>query len=208
MGNHQLLLNKVIEQFAATAPENLGASELYEYFVTTQVFKDLDLSPDELIDGITDGSGDGGIDAFFAFANENLIQPDSDMSNLPKGFSLDLYFIQAKTEEAFGESALDKMKISIPELLDLTQPINATLYSPAIIERLEVVRKFLSSAAHLFPKVQVNIVYASKGSTAAINRRVLNKQTALINAIEKSFEGCTVNLEFIGAKELHELAAK
>jgi hypothetical protein len=141
--NDIVLLERILESSRVNAPELLSESELFEYFSAEQVLKDYDLSADELVAGMTDGGGDGGIDGVYTFANETLVEDDFDFTSLPRGYSLDLHIIQAKNSASFAEAPVDRLIVSVPQLLNLANPIDTTLYSSKLIERLEIFRRLL-----------------------------------------------------------------
>ncbi len=205
--NDIVLLGRILEAVRAGAPEGLDDSGLFEYFSADQVLKDYDLSQDEIIAGITDGSGDGGIDGLYTFANENPVDTDFDLQILPRGYSLDLYIVQAKTTESFEESALDALVVSLPTLLNLAASPDTALYSPILLERLNIFRNILEETAGKFPKVKIHIVYASKGSTQNIHRRVNAKAEELKRVVAAAISGSEVDIRFVGARELKEMAA-
>lgn len=205
--NDVVLLNRILDTIRTSAPEGLSDSALFEYFSADQVLKDYDLSQDEILSGITDGNGDGGIDGLYSFANENPIDTDFDFESLPRGYSLDLYIIQAKTTESFEESALDALVVSLPTLLNLAASPDTALYSPILLERLGIFRNALEETAAKFPKVKIHIVYTSRGSTQNIHSRVNAKAEELKRVVLAAISGSEIDVSFVGAKELKEMAA-
>lgn len=206
--NDLVLLERLLAAAANNAPASLNDSELFEYFSAEQTLKDYDLSADELLAGITDGGGDGGIDGVYVFANEHLVEDDFDASSLPRGYALDLHILQAKTESGFGEDAIDKIIVSIPQLLSLATAIDPALYSAKLIERINIFREILQNTAEKFPVVSVHLTYTCKGSTDNIHTRVTSKADTLKSVVEATLSGANATFEFVGAKELKGLASQ
>lgn len=203
-----VLLERILESAAQVAPEGLDESELFEYFTANEVLKDYDLSPDDLLAGITDGGGDGGVDSIYTFANEALVDEDFNYTALPRGYTLDLFIIQSKTEASFGEDALDKLIVSLPHLLNISTPMDTTLYYESVRERAEIFRKLFEDTASKFPKVKVHVIYATKGSTSGVHARVRTKMGELQQKIEATISGCSVDIRLEGARELRDMASR
>ncbi len=206
--NDLVLLDRLLATEVTKAPAALNESELFEYFSTSQVLKDYDLTADQVLAGITDGSGDGGIDSVYTFANESLVEDDFDPRALARGYALDIYLIQSKTEAGFGEEAIGKIIVSIPQLLGLASDIDRVVYSAKLIERVNIFRDLLQNTTDKFPKVRVHILYVCKGSTDNINTRVTSKADTLKWVIEATLSGSVASFDFVGAKELKKLAAR
>ncbi|MDB5175699.1 MAG: hypothetical protein JWM81_557 [Candidatus Saccharibacteria bacterium] len=206
--NDLVLLERLLVSESSKAPTSLSDSELFEYFSASQILKNYDLTADQVLAGITDGSGDGGIDSVYTFANESLVEDDFNPGALARGYALDLYLIQSKTEAAFGEDPIGKIIVSVPQLLNLAVEIDATMYSAELIQRINIFRDLLQNTADKFPIVKVHVVYASKGSTDNINTRVVSKSETLTELIAATLTGSHNDFQFNGAKELKELASK
>ena len=69
--NNQIVLQTLIEQNRTELYPELSINDYFHLFVTEQVMKDLELSYDEIEEGIVDNGGDGGIDSIYTFVNQN-----------------------------------------------------------------------------------------------------------------------------------------
>jgi hypothetical protein len=201
--NDPVLLEGVLDELKATAPSGLSDAQVFDLFATEQVLKDYDLSTDELTAGLTDGSGDGGIDGFYTFADEILVDEDFEKSRLPSRYSLDLYILQGKRTNSFAEAAFDKWTISLPVLLSLSEALDPAIYAPGLIQRVEVFRDLLKQTSRKFPKITIHLIYSTKASTANIDARVHNR----VSTIETLVSGVvgaesTTEVMFQGAREL------
>jgi hypothetical protein len=83
----------------------MPAASFFTVFVSEQILKNQDLGYDELLDGIVDGGGDGGIDAVFTFVNSNLVQADFDSAMYRKEPLIELVIVQAKQTSGFSEAS-------------------------------------------------------------------------------------------------------
>ncbi len=63
--NDQLILSEFLQQRKVDIAKEMDESKFFELFVSEQILKDLDLSWDELEEGVVGAGGDGGIDSLF-----------------------------------------------------------------------------------------------------------------------------------------------
>jgi hypothetical protein len=82
--NDQIILDQVLEQQRQTLAVGHSPTAYFEVFAAEQVLKDYDLSYGEIESGIVSGGGDGGIDAIHSFVNGELIQEDTDVTELKR----------------------------------------------------------------------------------------------------------------------------
>jgi len=123
--NDQIILDQVLDQQRENIAPTLDQATYFEMFAAEQVLKDYDLSYDEIESGIVAGGGDGGIDGFYAFTNGELLQEDSDVSELRKNIQIDVILLQAKTGAGFSEAAMDKFVAATDDLFDLSKPLTS-----------------------------------------------------------------------------------
>ncbi len=78
--NDRIVLEQYLEQSRQQVAPELTLDGFFNVFVCEQILKNQDLGYDELLAGIVDGGGDGGIDAIYCFVNGDLVQGDFDSS--------------------------------------------------------------------------------------------------------------------------------
>ncbi|HSW37490.1 MAG TPA: AIPR family protein [Candidatus Saccharimonadales bacterium] len=198
-----VLLDGVLDDLRTIAPSELNDAQVFDLFAVEQVLKDYDLSNDELIAGLTDGAGDGGIDGFYTFADEMLVDEDFDKSRLSSRYALDLYIFQGKRASGFAETAFDKWTVSLPILLNLSENIDPSIYSASLIQRVEVFRDLLRQTVRKFPKITIHLIYSSKASTENIDPRVLSRVPGIEELATETVGGESIaKVIFQGAREL------
>ena len=106
--NDLILLGQLLDQRLSEVGEGLSEDEYFEIFSAEQILKDDDLSYEELLSGLIDGGGDGGIDSFYFFANDNLFDDESDASSFKKGTKLRLVLYNQKIHLDFLKQLLKK----------------------------------------------------------------------------------------------------
>lgn len=67
--NNQKLIDECIRLDLSENDNFTQVNEYFEFFASSMVLKDYDLSDDDIFNGITGKGNDGGIDGFYLFVN-------------------------------------------------------------------------------------------------------------------------------------------
>lgn len=162
------------------------------------------LSYQQIEEGITEGSDDGGIDAVYTFLNGVLVE---DEAVAVAGHSaLELEIIQVKNERGFKESALQRLIDHLPLLLQLEPSRDLNLeFNERIRERFGIFRATYLQASTTFPVLTIRVRYVTK-SVEPPNLKVGSKQKRLEEKVCESLRDANAVTEFIGAVELNNKA--
>ncbi|MEG4212452.1 AIPR family protein [Microcoleus sp. S13_B4] len=206
--NDVIILKSILDKKRQELANTLSQDEYFEIFAFEQLLKDYDLSYDELLSNQVDGKDDGGIDGFFIFLNNEILNEDLDSGNIKKNPLIEVYLIQAKTSSSFGEKPIETLMATIEDIFDLNKAIAdiKDFYNAPLIEKVELFRKTYIDLAIKHLKVKITYVYASQGDTQKIHIKVQNKADNLCYKTEKFFTGSEVKFKFTGARELLENA--
>lgn len=208
--NDIIVLNSTLQQSKSATYKSLSDSEFFEIFSFEQSLKNFDLSYDELLSGRIGGGDDGGIDGFFAFVDEELLDEDTDLTKFRKGALLQLLLVQAKQTPSFEESVLDKVYSTLANLFDLekTPLVLGKLYNSKLVDKALVFRQAYINLAAKHASTSISFIYASKGDLGELHPKVIQKASHLKAAIEHWLSGATAAVDFRGARELLESAQK
>ncbi len=206
--NDLIILDQVLEQQRQTVAPGLDASTYFEVFTAEQVLKDYDLSYDEIESGIVGGSGDGGIDAFFVFVNGELVQEDTDITELRKNIQIEVVIIQSKTASAFAEGPMDKFAAVADDIFDLSKSrsVLTSVYNSRLLDTAEKFRGTYQGLAAKFPQLSVHLYYSTKGEPPHPN--VSRKVDRIEAAIKRHFSAADFAFTFLGARRLLDLASR
>ena len=183
----------------------LSAAEQEAYFVAKHYLREYRPSHDDLLAGIVDGANDGGMDAIYIFVNGYCLRDDTDLTALGRNVRLDLIFIQAKNTRGFSESAIDKLIIHLPELLDFTRDEKslAKRFNGRVIE---ITRRFLSAYRSLdMPSLYAYAAFASL-KAVEVHDNTRAKGELLCAALKGSFGSCTSETHFLDATSVADMA--
>lgn len=208
--NDVIILDSTLAQRKQVIHGTLSDSEYFEVFCVEQVLKNFDLSYEEILAGIIDGSDDGGLDGFYLFVDGDLLDEDADLSKYKKTPLVELYAIQPKQPATFTEKALDVAYTTFSHIFDFTSAPSKLegLYSNSLIEKVEQFRNVYFALATKHPELHIHFVYSTKGDTTEIHPKVKQKGDLLSEHLQKLLPGSDASVSFWGARELLESAQK
>ena len=208
--NEVILLNSTLEQKKAQIASSLSDSDFFEIFSFEQILKNYDLSYDELSYGKVGAGRDGGIDGFFTLINGEILTEDTDISEIRRGSTIELYLIQAKRSQSFTEAAIDRINTTAQDLFNLDNDLVdfRAYYDPDLIDKADIFRNNYISLASKYPNLIINYFYASKGRTTNIHPNVHNRVRILKETTANYFTGSKINMTFLGARELLDASRK
>jgi hypothetical protein len=179
---------------------------IQDYFLIDSVdtiLRRKNLSNRQVEDGLVDGADDGGIDAVYLFVNGQPITDSADSFNHDNS-EINLEIFQAKHESGFKEIPLQLLLDHLPILLSLgTSALSEAEFNSRVIERFELFRNTYLAAS--FPKLKINIRYATKAHEGP-NEKVRLKAGRLQARLTGMFSNAAANVDFLGAKNLNNLA--
>lgn len=205
VSNAVVLLDGVLAKARPQAAGQLAGPDFDTFWVADQYLKSSGVSPDEILAGLVDGQDDCGLDAVYVFANGICISDDTPLAALGRNPRLELVLMQTKDSKGFGEDAIDKMIVNLPELLSFSRD-EAKLKEFANPRAIETTRRFLQAYKGLdLPELQVFLVFASLKATH-VHANTRAKGARLEKICGDLFGSCPVHVAFLGAQELYDLA--
>jgi hypothetical protein len=179
---------------------------LFEFYCVDTVLSNYDLSHEEILAGIVDGSKDGGIDAAYIFINRKLYTEDLVFSSLRQPIDLELHIIQAKNEDTLKEGPIDKLSASLPILLNPVTDFSRVSgkFNKNVVKVFSSFFASMKSLANQFPKVQIRTYYCSKsiGKNAVVELKASSLEQTLRNM------HTDVSVSVVGAQQLYDFSSK
>lgn len=202
--NDVILLEDMVNR-SRFETSGLSAAEQEAYFVAKHYLRAYRPSHDDLLAGIVDGANDGGMDAIYIFVNGYCLRDDTDLTALGRNVQLDLVLIQVKNTRGFSESAIDKLIVHVPELLDFTrdEPALAKRFNGRVIE---ITRRFLAAYRSLdMPSLNAYAAFASL-KAIEIHHNAISKGELLCAALKGCFGSCSSAAHFLDASSVADMA--
>lgn len=202
--NDVILLADMLERDRALADPDLTQSEHEVYFSAKHYLRFFRPTNDDLLSGIVDASRDGGLDGIYIYANSLCIRDDVPISALGKQVQLDLFLFQVKNTAGFGETAIDKLIVALPKLLDFSRDEAALskVYNERVIE---ITRRFLNAYRQLeLPSLRIFVSFVSlKAEDLHANTKA--KGDELAQTLLRCFGACEPEIHFLDAAKLADM---
>ncbi|MBS5909584.1 MAG: AIPR family protein [Paenibacillus macerans] len=206
--NDVIVLNAILEQRRAEIAKSIREDDYFEVFSFEQILKNNDLSYEELESGKIGSGDDGGIDGFFLFINDELVDEDFSHEEVKRNPKMDLVLIQAKQSSSFSETAMDKVISTAFDIFDLSKKERDIKgrYNSFLVKKITQFKDIYVHLARRHPQLSVKFVYASKGDNQDVHHKVEAKGKSLIDIVTSKFAGSECTVGFIGARQLLDAA--
>lgn len=200
--NDLILLSQLLDQRRSEIGDGFEDSEFFEIFAAEQALKDDDLSYDEIVAGIVDGGGDGGVDSAYFFVNETLYDEEIESSALKKNSSLRLVLIQSKSSSGFSEEAINRLIASAKDLFALEREISelTSVYNSYLLKTVGNFRRLYLALTSKFPSVSFEYFFVAKALD--VHPNVKRRVDDLERVIESLFNPVTFKFRFVTASAL------
>lgn len=207
--NNTIVLEGCIDKFKVeNGLQTLGDDDAFELFSTVQITKDLEVAFTDIEDGVVDDGSDGGIDVVLILVNDQCISSIEELDDLKftDNFDLKICILQSKNQDSFREAVIDKLYISLPELLDLNKSENQLLtrFNPKLVEKVGILRKAWLQAVAGGARIYILLCYATKANEKKTNAAFVAKMEQILLATKKLVQGAEVSISIYSAKELLE----
>ena len=196
--NNQKLLDECIHLDLNENDNFTNVNDFFEFFASSMILKDNDLSDDEIYNGITGQGNDGGIDGFYLFVNGELVTEDLvENIDIPRNCTIELVLIQAKYVSSFGEDAISKWKTTSSNLLEM-KPLTQyrRRYTEKIIENFTLFGDVIKKSIRLQCKLRISYYYATLGLSSNIHPNVIAQKDELIKIVNKIYPSANVLVDF------------
>jgi hypothetical protein len=212
MSNYLTIVNSEMAARISEIAPPPARSKIFDILASEVALKHLDLTPEEIESGLTDGGGDGGIDAAYAFVNQELLSDDHEVlkpSFVPganyRGASISLWLVQAKEEKTFKSGTFITVIDGLRDMLDLSKDrarLETDGYAAPILDRMFEFRNALTALLRVHPSVSVNFAYVTIGDTTAVANAVKVKSKALDALIRDELRIGLPLVRMVGAEEI------
>ena len=199
----QILLESIIDSYKE---ENdfKDDSRVFSFFSIDQITKNLEISQEEIEESMIDGSNDGGIDAVLFFCNDTYFDDVESLKGMGREINVKIQIVQVKDTTKIEEDVITRFQSSLTDIFDLSKNLDVKVYSPAFIDKANLIRNVWTHAASKNNNIKVEIFYVSKANFSSPSGSFKNKK----NQVEEIFNNNDISNKFylVGAKELRDLS--
>ena len=203
--SNQILVKSIVsKEFKEDAVNYKNENDYFEFFSASQILKNLNLSNEELSDGIVGGSNDGGCDAIYVLLNGERVTSDM-LSGLrvTKGSILELIIIQAKMTMGFSEDAIMKFKTTSENLLqlDCDNKEYEKRYNEDVLVGFKLFRDIITTYITSQFYISIKYFYSTLAAND-IHQNVIHQKDELISKVRGIFPTAKVEFDFVNADAL------
>lgn len=203
--NSQKILVELFKQDFKDSGMYMSEAKYFEFFATKNILKDIELSDEEIENGILGGGNDGGCDSIYTLFNHaNMTDDLIESIVVGKDATIELIIIQAKRETSFQENVIMKWKTTVSNLLeiDVDDSKFCERYNEDVLNAFALYRKLYVKLLKITPKININFYYASFASDLHINVQAqANELKAIVQKLYPSPK-TSVSVHFWDAEKL------
>jgi hypothetical protein len=206
--NDRILLQSHISDEKGKVAEQYTDSQFFELFAADQILKDFDLSWEQIVDGNPGGASDAGIDGFYTFINNELVEENPDFTRPKDEINIRVVIIQAKYSQKYDADVVHKIIVAAPDIfnIDTIPPHMDHLYNPKIRELILRFKRVYKQIGIKLKTLNIEFYYCNLGMDAPSNWK--SKTDQLKNAIHDLLPRAKCNAHLWGASELLDLARR
>ncbi len=202
----KVLLEKRITEFVKHYPEfkDEAINKKFLFFAILYLFKYLNIQYEDIIDGITDGTNDYGIDGIFVFSSGQIVIDDEDLrGQITREDKVRVQLIQVSREAGFGETVLLRVKDGIEEIFNLRTKIKG---NEDYRRKVQLIRNIWEHCFNLgsVKNIEVEVIYITLSENESVNRKVKTIERK-IHSYLKSQELKNFKLKYLGIPSLYRI---
>lgn len=212
MINNKIIINGCIERFKEENELDLSDGKLFEMFSLFQIYKDRNLTFENIEDSIVDGSNDGGIDSLMIFIDEEYIDNLDSIENFNLTNATKSKFVisQCKKEKSFKEGVIDKLITTVPLIFDLEKNENdlLTRLNSEVVDKVNILKEVWQKTAIAGGEIFVEYCYVTNASNIETNNAFKSKVLQLEQLSEKYISTRNISFSNYSTAELLEIYQK
>lgn len=212
MSNNKIILEDCIKQFKDENEITLNNSVIFEHFALLQIFKDNNISYENIINSIVDGGNDGGIDSIMLFINDEIIEGVDELQDFEFKNKTHSHFsiTQTKKENSFKESTIDKLITTIPIILDLEKNEDSLLsrFNSDLVNQVLLLIEIWKKTAINGGSISIDYNYITNATEIQVNDVFKQKSEQLKELTKKAVSTENIYFKLYGCSELLELFQK
>lgn len=211
------ILTSIINDYSENFPETMSKDTIFEYFTIENYFKDMNFSLEDIDNGLSDSNLDWGIDAFYLFIDNVLINDfyidEYDVKSHSKGFKLDVHLFQIKNKDKVEESVPQKFQEFAYYLFgdngDNVDTILPETMDEDLKKFINFFRQFILKMASKFPNITIYFHHVTRANKSQTSTGYIEKSNAIFSMLKQNtITRLKLEHDIVGSNELYSLAEK
>lgn len=211
------VVNSIFSEYKEGFSNNVNEDKVFEYFTIENYFKTLNLSSDEIEEGLVDSQNDWGIDGIYIFI-DNLLVNDFNVDNfnpktISKNVEIVVHVFQIKNQDKIQEMVPLKFQQFGHYLFGDIGDENSLVFPDSMADNIEervlFFRNLTVRLASKFPKVTIKFHHVTRASESSVSSGYNDKSKAVFDMLAKdTFTPLALEHDIIGNNTLYSLAEK
>ena len=210
--SHEQLVQEFFKSYCDTVSVPSSPGRAFVQYVSHLLIQrgQFEASDEQLMDGITDGALDGGIDAVYTIFNNEPLEPDSDivLGELPSAAKqghgeLEVVVVQTKMH-GMGTTAVEKLIANLPRLMNLSPAtdLSSNEFNDAVLERFDIARAAWSALAVRGVRLKFRVALGTMSDLTPLSSETAAKIGELRRTLEELAAVSSVSVDLEMAPQL------
>lgn len=207
--NNTVMITECLNDFISENGISLSQSDAFELYTLYLLNKKTNLSAEDLLLAIVDGSSDGGIDTFLIMIDDTVINSDEELESIIVKSSSTIKAVigQSKFNSKFSEDVVNKFFISMDSVWNLDSDYETLIgvFNEQLVERIFWFRELWKKAVIKGAQINIQFYYGCISNEIHESDTFRAKKEKIIVQAQTKVHNANVIFDLFSAEELLSL---
>lgn len=207
--NNTVMITECLNDFISENGITLNKSDAFELYTLYLLNKKTNLSAEDLLNAVVDGSSDGGIDTFLLMVDDLVINSDEELDTIiiKSDSIIKIVIGQSKFNSKFSEDVVNKFFISMDSVLNLEIYNDGLIdiFNEQLVERIIWFRTIWKKAVVKGAQINIQFYYGCISNEIHESETFRIKKEKIIQQAKTKVHKAIVSFNLYSAEELLEL---
>jgi hypothetical protein len=204
--NNTVMITECLNDFISENEITLSQSDAFELYTLYLLNKKSNLSAEDLMSAVVDGSSDGGIDTFLLMVDEYVINSDEELEaiTVKSDSTIKVVIGQSKFNNKFSEDVVNKFFISMDSVwnLEIQNDDLIDTFNEQLVERIIWFREIWKKAIIKGAKINIQFYYGCISNEIHESDTFKAKKEKIIEQAKTQVHQAIVGFDLYSAEEL------
>jgi hypothetical protein len=204
--NNTVMITECLKDFISENGITLNESDAFELYTLYLLNKKTNLSAEDMLMAVVDGSSDGGIDTFLLMVDDLVINSDEELEEITikSDSTIKIVIGQSKFSNKFSEDVVNKFFISMDSVLNLEINNDSLIgvFNEQLVDRIIWFREIWKKAIVKGAQINVNFYYGCISNEIHESEVFRTKKEKIINQAKTKVHNAIVSFALYSAEEL------
>lgn len=200
------MITECLNDFISENGITLNESDSFELYTLYLLNKKTNLSAEDLLMAVVDGSSDGGIDTFLIMIDEFVINSDEEFESITvkSDSTIKIVIGQSKFNSKFSEEIVNKFFISMDSVLNLEIENDdlINIFNEQLVERIIWFRDLWRKAVVKGSRINIQFYYGCISNEVHESQTFKTKKEKVVEQAKNKVHNSIVSFDLYSAKEL------